>query len=165
MINRAQVAIGLVVLMAGIAVYLFDRPADSAYFLDKASIFNELRSSSNYRWTAVGGSLPCFAHTFAFILITGGLISNNCKGYLAVSVSWLLVDGIMELGQQFDGLAVSLTPDWFSGIPFFENTKHYFRQGTFDWCDMAFIVAGSLAGYVVLVLTQARRQSLRPSEW
>ena len=38
---------------------------------------------------------------------------------------------LFELGQGFKARAVALVPNWFSGIPLFENTKNFFLLGTF----------------------------------
>jgi hypothetical protein len=157
MINRIQVTIGVAILMAGVAVYLCDRPSGQIYFLKKVGISDNWFDSPFARFKTIGNSLPCFAHTLAMILITAGLIARQEKGYGVVSLFWLAVDWTLELGQRFDALASALTPDWFEAIPFFENAENYFRKGTFDWYDMAFILAGAVTAYPVLVLTRDKR--------
>jgi hypothetical protein len=161
MINRTQITIGMAILVAGVAIYLCDRPPDQIYFLKKLGISYLWLDSPFARFKTIGGSLPCFAHTLAMILITAGLIARQPKGYGVVSLCWLAVDWTLELGQRFDALASAMTPDWFAGIPFFENTENYFRKGTFDWFDMAFILAGAVTGYLVLVFTQNKGRNQR----
>ena len=43
----------------------------------------------------------------------------------------LAIDLIFEIGQCFIHTA-SLISAWFAGIPYLENTKDYFYQGTFE---------------------------------
>jgi hypothetical protein len=159
MINRTQITLGIVILMAGVAIYLCDRPADQIYFLKFAGISDLWFNSPFGRFRTIGHSFPCYAHTLAMILITAGLIARQRSGYGAATLFWLVVDWTLELGQRFDTLATTLTPDWFAGIPFFENTENYFRKGTFDWFDMAFILAGAVTAYLVLLFTQDKGRS------
>jgi len=46
-----------------------------------------------------------------------------------------------------------LTPDFFERIPFLENTRAYFLNGTFDAYDLvAFFIGGAVA-YGLLLIT------------
>ena len=157
--NRTQITIGIIVLLIGVTVYVCDRPPDQIYFLNKAGVSSSVLPSASARFGVLGNWLPSFVHTLAFILITAGIIAKTRKRYLAICLCWLIVDWVLELGQRYDSLATRLTPGWLTGIPFFENTANYFRQGTFDWWDMAFNLAGAIAGYFILVLSQTRGQN------
>jgi hypothetical protein len=55
------------------------------------------------------------------------------------------------LGQKFNDLALKIIPDWFTGIPFLENTKNYFLKGTFDFIDLGAIALGTVIAYFVLL--------------
>jgi len=57
------------------------------------------------------------------------------------------------VGQKFNTWSSGITPDWFTGIPFLENTKDYFLQGTFDFIDLAAIAFGTLIAYFALLVT------------
>jgi len=48
---------------------------------------------------------------------------------------------------------VNLTPDFFQHIPFLENTRAYFLNGTFDVYDLAAFFIGALVGYGLLLVT------------
>jgi len=48
---------------------------------------------------------------------------------------------------------IRIVPDWFSTIPFLENTKNYFQYGTFDFIDLLAITIGALTAYFVLITT------------
>ncbi len=80
-------------------------------------------------------------------------MSSSKKGCLIVSLCWFFTDSVFEIGQKYGASIAPFVPDWFDGIPFLENTKSYFRTGTFDWTDMGTIFVGSLLGYIVLLIT------------
>jgi glycopeptide antibiotics resistance protein len=56
-------------------------------------------------------------------------------------------------------LSSTMVPDWFSGIPFLENSKNYFSSGTFDVNDLVAIVFGTIIAYFVLSITIKRGES------
>jgi len=49
-----------------------------------------------------------------------------------------------------------IIPDWFSGIPFLENTENFFHKGTFDYFDLAAIIFGTAIAYFVLLTTNKK---------
>jgi len=51
-----------------------------------------------------------------------------------------------------------MVPDWFSGIPFLENSKNYFLSGTFDFNDLTAIAVGTISAYFVLSFSNKRRR-------
>ena len=154
MINWTQITIGVIALLIGTTVYLTDRSGDHIYFIDKLSISTHIFKDQPSIFGVIGKRLPSFVHAFAFILITAGLVTHDKKGYIATSLFWLGIDWAFELGQHFHEIAVLLIPDWFAAIPFFEHSKAYFRNGTFDWYDMVMILFGSIIAFGVLMLTQ-----------
>jgi hypothetical protein len=157
-VNRLQVLIGLACLLFGTLVYLFYRPPDQTYFIYisglKISLYNTLPNI----FGLVGNSLPAFIHVFAFILITAGLFGCRKRGSLIICLSWLLFDCAFELGQKFNLWSSKIIPDWFIGVPFLENSKHYFLFGTFGFFDLATTTIGAVIAYFVLINTMGRRE-------
>ena len=156
-INIHQILIGLTVLILGTLIYLTDRPPDQTYFLYKSSLNISLHNTLPNLFGTIGNNLPSFIHVFSFILITAGIISSKKKGYIIICAGWFLVDLIFELGQEYSSLVLKNIPDWFSDVPFLENTNNYFFQGTFDVIDLAAVLFGSLTGYLVLIVTMEKR--------
>lgn len=151
-INRVQVLIGVAGLIVGLLIYLVDRPPEHTYFIyniAKISLYNILPDL----FGLIGNCLPAFIHVFSFILITAGLLCCQKRGCLIICLSWFLADCVFELGQKFSNLALKIIPDWFTGIPFLENTENYFLQGTFDVIDLAAIAFGAIISYPILLTT------------
>jgi hypothetical protein len=157
-INIPQILIGLTVLILGTLIYLTDRPPDQTYFLYKSSLNISLHNTLPNLFGTIGNNLPSFIHVFSFILITAGIISSKKNGYIIVCAGWFLIDLIFELGQAYSSLVLKNIPDWFSDVPFLENSKTYFFQGTFDVIDLAAVLIGSLTGYLVLIVTMEKRK-------
>ena len=159
-INRLQILIGVAGLIVGSLIYLINRPSDQTYFVYNSpiniSLFNIIPNVFGF----IGGSLPEFIHVFSFILITAGLIFCNKRGYLIICLSWFLVDSAFELGQKFTTWPSRIIPDWFTGIPFLENTENYFLKGTFDFIDLAAIVFGTVIAYFVLLITNTDKRRI-----
>ena len=156
-INKTQILIGVIVLLLGSLIYLIDRPPDQTYFVYtspvKITLFNTIPKVFGF----IGGSLPECIHVFSFIVITAGLLFCNRRGYLIICLSWFLLDAAFEVGQHFTTWPSRIIPDWFTGIPFLENTESYFLQGTFDFIDLAAIAFGTMIAYFVLLTTNKRR--------
>jgi hypothetical protein len=159
MINIRQILIGLSVLLIGTLVYVVDRPPSQIYFLYKSSVNISLHNILPNLFGCIGNSLPSFIHVFSFILITAGLLLCQKRGHIIICSFWFLTDFIFELGQKFKLLSSTIVPDWFSGIPFLENSKNYFFSGTFDFNDLSAIAFGTISAYWVLSATQKRRES------
>lgn len=158
MINWFQFAIGLFSLGIGAVVYFTDRHPEEIYFIDKLSIPCQAFQYVTPIFGPLGKALPSFIHVYAFILITASLAARKKSGYIIVCLSWLGIDLALELGQRYSPLAVALTPDWFEGILFFENTRWYFQRGTYDSVDMLFIFLGVIAAYGTLQVTRQNNQ-------
>ena len=157
-LNKTQILIGAIGLFIGLLVYLIDRPPDQTYFVYSSPINISLFNIIPNLFGLIGNSLPAFIHVFSFILITAGLIFCNKKGYLIICLFWFLVDGTFEVGQKFNTWSSSITPDWFTDIPFLENIKNYFLHGSFDFIDLAAIAFGTVIAYFVLLTTNKRRE-------
>jgi len=157
-VNKFQILVGVAVLFVGALVYLIDRPPGQTYFIYKSSINISLHSILPNLFGIIGNSLPAFIHVFSLILMTAGIISCRKSDYLIICVSWFIVDCTFELGQKFSTWSVKLIPDWFTEIPFLENSQNCFLQGTFDILDLAAIALGTVAAYLMLLTTNRRKQ-------
>jgi len=158
-INKTQILIGVIGLLFGSLIYLIDRPPDQTYFVYSSPINISLFNIIPTLFASIGNSLPAFIHVFSFILITAGLIFCQKRGYLIICLSWFLIDSAFELGQKFNTWSSSIIPNWFTGIPFLENTENYFLQGTFDLLDMAAIALGTVIAYFAILTTSKRRET------
>jgi hypothetical protein len=158
-VNRLQILIGMAGLLAGLLVYLIDRPPNSTYFLNKIGVETNLHNTLPDIFGRIGYSLPAFLHVFSFILLTAGILSCRKRGYLIICVFWLFVDGAFELGQKYSSELLEYIPRWFDGIPFLENTANFFRLGTFDYVDLIAFSLGTVFAYIVLIITMQRRES------
>ncbi len=157
-VNLCQILIGVAGLLIGTLVYLVDRHPDQTYFVSNSGMDISFYNILPNLFGPIGNSLPAFIHVFSFILITGGLISCHKRGYLIICLSWFLVDCAFEIGQKFNSLAVRTIPDWFAGIPFFENIENYFLHGTFDLFDLISITIGTVTAYFVLEVMMEREE-------
>jgi len=150
--------VGTLCLLLGGMVYLVARPPHQVYFVSRwfmpISLYHFLPNILG----PAGNSLPSLVHVFSFILITAGIIGCGKRGGMICCVSWFILDAAFELGQRFHAWPLRIIPDWFSGIPFLENTRNYFACGTFDSFDLAAIVIGTFMAFWVLSITMERRQ-------
>jgi len=156
-INKLQILIGLVFLLIGGLVYLIDRPPDATYLVYRYGQILSLHKIVPNIFGSFGNSLPDFIHVFSFILITAGIVSCRKRGYLIISISWLIIDCAFELGQRYHSLPLKMIPDWFSGIPILEAIKGYFIKGDFDIHDIVALLLGASMAYLVLLTTMSRR--------
>jgi hypothetical protein len=157
--NGVQILIGLGGLLIGTLVYLIDRPPEATYFLHFSRIKVSLYGILPNVFGVIGNSLPDFLHVFSFILLTAGLLSWGKRGSRLICLGWFSIDFIFELFQKFNTLPLKIIPKWFNGIPFLENTKNYFTQGTFDLSDLIAITLGTTAAYFVLLATNKDDES------
>jgi hypothetical protein len=155
-INICRILIGFTVLLLGILVYLIDRAPDHTYFIHKSFVNISLHNTLPNLFGFIGNSLPSFTHAFSLIFITAGLMQCRKKGCLLICTFWFLTDAIFEFGQKFKALSSTMAPDWFSGIPFLENSKNYFLSGTFDFFDLTAIALGAIFAYFALSITKER---------
>jgi hypothetical protein len=158
-INGTQMWIGALSLLIGGLVYLFDRPPEFTFFVHLFANRYGLYSFGPPVFGALGGCLPAFCHTFAFVLMTTGIVSCDKRGCLVIAMGWMLIDGTFELGQKFGHMISEAIPDGFSGFPLFHMVESYFRNGTFDYYDLAAVVLGSAAAFGVGLATMQRRRA------
>lgn len=155
-----QTTYAIAALIIGILVYVFFRQPESIYFIPDGFIINNAYS---HAVSSLTDHLPTFIHVFSFILLTA-VISGSNRHIKLICITWLLIDSLFEIAQ-YDAPAEWLahhTPSWFSFIPVLENTKSYFRNGTFDLIDLLSIAAGTLAAYLLLRYTY-RKQTKHPA--
>ena len=147
------ILLGIIGLSVGTLVYLIDRDPEQIYFIYNHGIDLSLYHSLPNLFGPFGNSLPTFVHIFSFILITAGLIACSKRGYFIICLGWFVVDILFEFGQKFKTWSVMITPDWFSGIPYLENSRNYFLHGSFDLNDIWSIILGAILAYMVLLTT------------
>jgi glucose/arabinose dehydrogenase len=154
---RAQLVLGLAVLLLGTLVYLVDRPPEQAFVPSAFSLCQVFPCV----FGRIGQSLPTFAHVFAFSLLTAVLLGGGKRPAIAICLGWMAIEAAFELGQH-PALApalVKLIPSWFDQIPVLQKTDSYFLRGTFDRGDILSIVLGALAAYAVI--QKPRRREVR----
>lgn len=145
-ITPLLILVGLFALLLGGVVYIIDRPPERIYFLHETF---SLYVHGQHHFGVIGNSLPTFAHVFALILITAGLLSVRKRNLIYVSVSWFVIDLAFEIGQHPVAATriLPIIPDWFRQIPLLENVPSYFIHGTFDILDVVSIILGAVAAY------------------
>jgi hypothetical protein len=151
--QRNILAMAIGALSVGVLFYALDRQHEHVYFLPKWIPSNN--SPAGFIGS-IGDYLPTFIHVYAFILLTVIVAAPPVTKLIPVCVAWFTLDGALEVAQM-QPIAQWLarhTPDWFSGIPFFENTARYFLFGTFDVRDLLSIAAGTLGAYMTVRISQ-----------
>lgn len=148
------ISLAVSALVIGVVVYLFDRHADSIYFVPEWLVFTNNPQSF---FGIVGQHIPTFVHVYAFILLTLVVITDSqeyLRYILPVCLFWLALDGLFEIAQiKIIGTWIANnTPQWFEGIPFLENTSAYFLSSTFDVGDLASIVLGAISAYISVII-------------
>jgi len=137
----------------GVLFYCLARRHGHVYFLPD---WLPLNQSAPALFGALGDQLPTFIHVYAFILLTVGVAAASIARLTFICLAWLALDSLLEVAQM-DAPArwiAAHAPEWFSRIPFLENTAGYFLSGTFDPLDLASIAAGSLAAYLTVHISQ-----------
>lgn len=152
--NRSQILYGIAALLVGVAFYLVNRPPEDVYFMpDNLSLYDRLP----HFFGVIRDNFPSFIHTFAFILITVGLLGcRDNKTAMIVSISWFAIDGLLELGQNptYNQVLLENIPRWFESVPILENVKPYFSCGRFEALDLAASALGSVTAFIIYQLTR-----------
>ncbi len=154
--NKAQIVIGLAVLLLGTMVYVVDRPWEQTIFVPGDLSLFPLTPSV---FGVTGHSLPTFAHVFAFSLLTIALVGGAKRAAITVCLGWCLVEAAFELGQHLALALATAMPPWFAGLPMLNKSASYFLHGTFDPLDILAIALGALAAYFVIQRTTRGRVS------
>jgi hypothetical protein len=145
------VVFAIAALAVGTLVYVLDRPT-RPYFLPPAL---SLANGQDRYFGVLGGSLPDFAHVYAFSLLTAALTPGTGRAPLICGL-WFVVDALMKLAQHptIAPSVAAAVPAFFQRIPIFENTANYFLHGTFDSLDIAAFALGSVAAYATTKLVR-----------
>lgn len=154
MINIRQFIIGFAVLIFGLGFYILFR--DQTYITHQLSI--ESIQLPHHAGGVVWDGLPSFVHVFSFSMITASLIKAYKFRYFIVCAIWLIINCLFEFSQKYKVLAIGITPSWFESIPFLENTKNFFINGTFDVMDIFSIFAGTVTAFCLMTITSQRRE-------
>ena len=121
-------ALGLGVLVLGVAVYVLDRPVGSVGFLPA-----RLGHGSGLLGP-FAGPLPTFLHTLAFSLMTAALIAPSLRARLAACGVWAAVNGLFEAAQ----------------YPAFRDITGIGMPGAFDPLDLLAAAIGAVAAFLLM---------------
>lgn len=151
-------SLALALLVLGTLVYTLDRPAGSALGLPWPIAPTGLNVGA---FGVLGGSLPSFAHTFAFSLIHGLVLVQRASRTARLATlarccaGWALVETAFECGQH-PALAQALAT-W--SQYFHENgdtagktttfVVGYFVHGRFDPLDVIAILLGAGTSFLL----------------
>ena len=144
----------MLAFLLGTAVYVFDRPAGTAYMLP-ASL--SLQDNGVRAFGAFGNSLPTLAHAFAFSLLTALVLPRGAGVAALACGGWALLETLFELGQHpwVSPLLARAIGERFNGIPVLDHLVPYFSGGVFDQVDVLFGLLGALAAFAVLRFAHA----------
>lgn len=153
--NPGQVLIGSVVLLLGIAVYLFGRPAWQFTLLPDFLFIQWLSTDSLGQF---GGSLPSFLHVFGFSVLSAGIIAISKKAYIFICSLWALINILFEILQSdlflFQNVHTILGKQ--TGAYIVNWLQNYSFNAVFDYYDILAILLGAMSAYWVLKQTQLR---------
>ena len=142
--------LALASLCVGAAVYLFDRSGGALFVPGALAAMLPARSL----FGGFSGSLPTFAHVFAFALLTAAVLGLRPKRAMPVCLAWAMVEALFEFGQ-LDAAQRALgavVADWRVSGWLLDRTLEYFARGTFDIADLFSIALGAAAAYVLIIL-------------
>jgi hypothetical protein len=157
--NKTQILMGLSSLVVGLLIYLCDRQPDSNTLLWAIGHRAALAGLPSL-FGPISGQLPSFIHVFSFTLLTAGLLGCRFRGALAVSLFWLAVNVLFELGQQAGipaGAGHGLAADRLLGATALDG---FFRYGTYDPLDLVALLLGSVFALLVWRVTTERSTPL-----
>jgi hypothetical protein len=154
-LNLLQMFLGCSFLLFGCLVYLSDRSVPNLLvFLLPEMLIDDL--SQVFTFGKLNLHLPTFLHPTALILITASLMTPGRRNEMLICLSWLLINGIFEIGQHAALCSSVGIYEILEGYPFlFQLTGGYF-EGTFDPMDLVSIFTGSVLAYFLLQLTRER---------
>lgn len=146
--------IACVSLCIGYGIYFVGRPGPAIYAIP--DYFQHLIAVQPLL-VQIGGQLPSFFHTYAFILLTFLALGTSSRFNLYMSISlWSIVEVLFEAGQHnlFNGLIINMIPGWFEQVPLLDISGHYFLHGTFDPLDLLAIAIASVFALLTVQLKQ-----------
>lgn len=154
-INKKQLIIGILFLLAGTMEYLVARPIGSTYFLYKFKVIQSFFHHMPNLYGKVGIFAPEFFHPLALSLISMALFSTR-KARMVICIAWFTVDSMFELGQKYGTQLLEWSPKWFETVPILENLENFLVNGRFDIYDLMAISLGSLSAFFIGELTSKK---------
>lgn len=151
--NKRQLFIGFIALIFGGVYYLLVRPPETSYFVFRFFQDIDLFSFSLEKFPVGVHSLPSFIHPLAFILLSCGLLKSNRTECIVLSILWVAINWIFELGQLLSDSIANYIPTLFSNIAFLENFESYFIAGKCCPWDLIAILLGGIAGCFIGLMT------------
>lgn len=145
-----------VVFAFGIAVYVLDRPAGTAYLLPR---WLEWHRAGAPLFGAVGEWLPSFAHALFFTVLTAAVLpASRWRPWLAVAL-WCALGSALEIGQHpaLSSAWVAALPHWFAKVPVLDHLGAYWRTGGFGLDDLAASAVGCVLATVLVHFTSRSR--------
>jgi hypothetical protein len=158
--NGVQLGIGAFILSMVVVFYLFERPLDGTWLFTMLPLGLSGYGAVPRLPPWLNESLPAFLHASSLTLATGSLLGPRVWEYVWVSVSWLLIHIIFELGQRLDRRLVELAPVWVDRIPLVNHVRSHFGLGTFDAADILAAFLGCACGFGILMLTRSREAQI-----
>jgi hypothetical protein len=131
---------GGALLLAGIGLYAFARPADHDAALSLVA--------------------PSFIHVVAMVLLLAAVLRPTRRGATALCTSWVGINWLFELGQH-RAVSAELAAWIASTCGEFvacERSRQFFLHGTFDAFDLAAAGVGGLVAWVVLSVTSRTQE-------
>ena len=147
-----QFILGVIALGVGVVFYMYCRPSQDVYFIRFFQFHSAGEKACLYSFV---NNLPTFIHTFAFSLMTVGLLACSKSCHFYVVAGWVGFDMGLEILQGKIHLLPNLSEKLFF-LPFFDNTKNYIEFGVFDSLDMLSILLGGVAAYGILCVLNKR---------
>jgi hypothetical protein len=146
-LNGLQLVIGIFFFIAGILVYIVDRPGTSGYFLENFQPLRSFFDTFTFSFGLFEGFAFDYFHPLSFSLLCMAFVSAK-KEYVIICIFWFFVNTVFEISQllRWELPALLLQRDS-SGRSIFILT------GTFDPFDMVAIGLGSILAYVIGNLT------------
>ena len=158
-INKCQLFLGIVSLLAGSWEYLANRPWNTTYFLSKFSFLEKYFHKLPGIYGSLGGNVPEFFHVLAFSLLSASVASQNRRNRIIICLFWFGVDFSFELGQKYPALIHEYFTQCFSDTYIIGLLDAYFRQGLYDKFDLLAIMLGSVTFLLLAELTSKKQSS------
>lgn len=151
--EASLVRIAFTALAAGLAVYLLARPAGTLCCLPH---WLYLDHSTGEGLTRLGGQLPAFLHTYAFILLSAAATAPWPCLTIPICAFWCLLEGLCEIGQTAAVSAVinGLVDTQSVNFPLADRIVNYFVAGRFDPFDLLAIMMGGLSAFLTIKIIQ-----------
>ncbi len=149
------VSSALLVLSAGLLLYLGDRPSGVAWLIPAVPALQGIGL-----FGSAGAWLPSFVHPLGFSLLTAAALPARATWRYGACLGWFVVNAAFELGQ-LPQLATRLADAIhavFGSSPVGQRLAEYFLRGSFGIDDLAAAAGGALCAALVLRLSAAMVQ-------